>query len=578
MGGEHDSLKKVNLNTKANKTNTYDAIVIGSGISGGWAAKELTEKGLKTLLIDRGRNVVHPIDYPTANYNPWELPHRGMVPLEVQDAYKIVNKHYSFKEDTIHFFLKDAEQEYIQDKPFDWIRGNQVGGRSLLWARMTQRWSDFDFEGPQRDGFAVDWPIRYKDIAPWYSYVEKFAGISGNRDGLDALPDGEFLPSFDLTCAEKYFQEQVSKKYKDRHVIAGRQANLSEAAPIHREQGRTQCQRRDLCMRGCPFGGYFSSNSVTIPWAQKTGNLTLLPDSLVQEIMYDEQQNKATGVRVINTKTREVIEYKAKIIFLNAAALNSNLVLLNSKSNRFPNGLGNDSGILGTHIAFHNYRGRVEATYNGLLDSTTSGRRPGSAYMPRFRNLYQQETGFIRGYGASIHSGRRDKLMEGVGCQLKEQLQHPQLSHWNISAQMMGETIPKKESKLWLDKEKMDRYGLPQLHISVEYDENDEKMIKDFHEQFAEMFAVAGFEEINRLDNQRKPGNENHEMGGIRMGNDPNTSVLNKWNQLHACKNVLVTDGGCMVSTSTQNPSLTYMALTARAVDHVVEALKRGEV
>ena len=579
MGNEKDSTQaKVDLHGTI--ATNYDAIVIGSGISGGWAVKELTEKGFKTLMVERGRNVVHPIDYPTTNYNPWELPHRGTVPLALQQEYKTVHTHYSFKEDTIHFFLKDAQQEYIQDKPFDWIRGNQVGGRSLLWARHTQRWSDFDFGGPLRDGFAIDWPIRYKDIAPWYSHVEKFAGISGNRDGLDTLPDGEFLPAFDMTCVEKHFKEKVEQKYKDRHVIAARMANLTAPQPVHLEQGRGKCQNRDLCMRGCPWGGYFSSNSATIPWAQKTGNLTLLTDSLAHEVIFDPKTNRASGVRVYDIKTKKLTDYTAKIIFVNAAAINTNLVLLNSRSERFPNGLGNDNGLLGTHIAFHNYRGRVEASYDGMKEFTTDGRRPGSSYMPRFRNVYKQETDFIRGYSVSIHSNRSQiNNQDGVGLSLKKQLEAPvKLGNWSIGAQMMGETIPKKESRVRLDETKKDVNGLPVLHISVDYDENDMKMLADFHQQFSEMFAAAGYQNIKTADNHRIPGNENHEMGGVRMGKDPATSLLNKWNQLHHCKNVFVTDGGCMVSTSSQNPSLTYMALTARAVDYAAEQLKNGDL
>ncbi|MEO7766334.1 MAG: GMC family oxidoreductase [Ferruginibacter sp.] len=577
MGNLNDSIPTSASNRSAGTTTTYDAIVIGSGISGGWAVKELTEKGLKTLLIERGRDVKHLVDYPTTNLDPWEFPHRGTVPNSVAEAYQSVRHHYSFKEDTVHFFLKDKEQEYIADKPFDWIRGAQVGGRSLLWARHTQRWSDFDFGGPLRDGYAVDWPIRYTDIAPWYSHVEKFSGISGNRDGLDVLPDGEFLPPFEMTCVEKYFGEKMAEKYKDRHVIISRVANLTEPTKLHLSQGRGQCQNRDLCSRGCPFGGYFSSNSATIPWAIKTGNLTLLTDTVVQAVIFDEQKNKATGVRVIDTKTSVVTEYTAKIIFVNASAINTNLILLNSTSARFPNGIGNDNGLMGTHIAFHNYRGKVEASYDGLLEFKTKSRRPGASYIPRFRNVHQQETGFLRGYSAILNSSRVPATVQnGFGNQLKKQLENPQLGDWSISAQMMGETIPKKENCVKLDSTKKDIYDLPQLHISVDYDENDEKMLADFHQQFTEMFTAAGFKNIKSIDSQRKPGNENHEMGGVRMGNDPATSLLNKWNQLHQCKNVFVTDGACMTSTSNQNPSLTYMALTARAVDYAFKQLKSG--
>ena len=578
MGDQtNDASAVTSLQLNKGGLHTFDAIVVGSGISGGWAAKELTEKGLKTLLIDRGRNVVHPIDYPTTNYNPWDLPHRNEVPLDIQQEYRTVCKHYSFKEDTVQFFLKDASQEYIAEQPFDWIRGNQVGGRSLLWARQTQRWSDFDFEGPLRDGYAVDWPIRYKDIAPWYSHVEKFAGISGNTDGLDVLPDGEFLPPFEMTCLEKDFKAKTEAKYKDRHVIIARSANLSAAAPIHLEQGRTTCQRRDLCSRGCPFGGYFSSNSATIPWAQKTGNLTLLPDSIVESVIYDDQKAKATGVRVIDTHTKKVTEYFARIIFVNAGALNTNLILLNSTSRRFPAGLGNDNGLLGTHMAFHNYRGRMEASYEGLKDSVTSGRRPSSSLMPRFRNVYKQETDFLRGYSALINSNRVKRTSQnGFGQSLKQQLDNPVFANWAISVQMMGEVIPIKENRVWLDAHKKDMYGLPQLHVSIAYTDNDLKMLADFHEQFTEMFTSAGYQNIKATDSGRKPGNENHEMGGVRMGNDPETSLLNKWNQIHDCKNVFVTDGACMTSASNQNPSLTYMAITARAADFAVNSLKKG--
>ena len=411
--------------------NVYDAIVIGSGMSGGWAAKELTEKGMKTLVIESGRNVEHLKDYPTTNLMPWEFPHRGTVPTAIREQYKTVSNHYIFEEAHLPFLKKDAEQEYIQEKPFDWIRGDQVGGKSLLWARHTQRWSDFDFDGPARDGYAVDWPIRYKDIAPWYSHVEKFVGISGNRDGLEALPDGEFLPPFDMTCAEKQLQQSVQSKYKDRHLIIARVANLSTPTELHLQQGRGQCQRRDLCSRGCPFGGYFSSNASTIPWAKKTGNLTLLTDSIVHSIIYDEQKQKATGVRVIDKATHGTTEYYSRIVFVNASALNSNLILLNSTSSRFPDGLGNDSGLLGKYIGFHNYRGKMKAEYEGLKESSTDGRRPGSSFMPRFRNLHKQETDFLRGYNTVIGSNRpmvSDK--KGYGESLKHSLNNPHPGNW----------------------------------------------------------------------------------------------------------------------------------------------------
>jgi len=387
-----------NINSKGVEKNTFDAIVIGSGISGGWAAKELCEHGLKTLVLERGKNVVHLKDYPTATKNPWDFPHRTYEPLTVTKENPIVSRCYAFSEASQHFFVKDKEHPYVQDKPFDWIRGYQVGGKSLLWARQTQRWSKFDFEGPGRDGFAVDWPIRYDDIAPWYSHVERFAGIAGNRDGLETLPDGEFLPAWEMNAVEKDMSKRINAHYKDRHVVIGRCAHLTKPNEIHKQQGRGQCQARSLCERGCPFAGYFSSNSSTIPWAEKTSNLTLRPDSVVHSIIYDEKKGKATGVRVIDAHTKEATEYYAKIIFVNAATMNTNLVLLNSTSSRFPNGLGNDNGLLGKFVAFHNYRGTLSASMDGYLDSYYYGRRPCAIMMPNFRNVYKQEMDFLRGY------------------------------------------------------------------------------------------------------------------------------------------------------------------------------------
>jgi choline dehydrogenase-like flavoprotein len=464
----------------------------------------------------------------------------------------------------------------VQEKPFDWIRGYQVGGKSLLWARQTQRWSQFDFDGPARDGFAVEWPIGYKDIAPWYSYVEKFAGISGNKDGLDTLPDGEFLPPHEWNCVEKHFKEKVAGKYKDRHVIMGRAAHITKPNPIHTEQGRAQCQHRTICERGCPFGGYFSSNASTLPWAAKTGKMTLRPHSVVHSIIYDEAKGRASGVRVIDANTKETMEFYAKIIFVNAAALNTNLILLNSKSNRFPNGLGNDSGVLGKYIAFHNYRAGISAEYDGFPDTTTEGRRPNSPYIPRFRNVYKQETDFLRGYAAGFNGGRISRSdQSGLGADLKQSLLNPKLGGWHVGSHMMGETIPKETNYVALDPNLKDPFGIPQLKISVAYDDNDEKMVKDYLEQMTEMFTAAGFQNIRTRDDKRNPGLDIHEMGGVRMGKDPKTSMLNKWNQLHACKNVFVTDGAAMTSTSTQNPSLTYMAFTARAVDYAVGEMKK---
>lgn len=569
-----------NLNTDSVKERTFDAIVIGSGMSGGWAAKELTGKGLKTLMLERGKDVKHIKDYPTTNMYPWEFPHRGEVPMDVQEANPVVNRCYAFKEDAMHFFVKDNEHPYVQEKPFDWIRGYQVGGKSLLWARQTQRWSDFDFEGPARDGFAVDWPIRYKDIAPWYSYVEKFAGISGNKDGIPELPDGEFLPAFPLNNVEEYFSQHVKSNYKNRHVISARCAHLSKPNQIHLDQGRAQCQERILCQRGCPFGGYFSANASTIPWALKSGKLTLRPFSVVQSIIYDDKLGKATGVRITDTNTKEVIEYYARIIFVNAAALNTNLVLLNSTSSRFPNGFGNDSGVLGKYFAFHNYSAHIGAEYDGLKEWTTDGRNPaGGGYIPRFRNVYKQETDFLRGYASGFSAYRfKQHNYDGVGSSLKENMVKGDLGPWYVGSHMMGETIPKESNFVSLDAKLKDQWGVPQLRINVDYDDNDEKMKKDYVEQLTEMFTTAGFTNIKASVNHQAPGLDIHEMGGARMGNDPKTSILNSWNQVHACKNVFVTDGACMTSTSCQNPSLTYMALTARAADYAVSEMNKGNI
>jgi choline dehydrogenase-like flavoprotein len=555
----------------------FDVIVIGSGMSGGWAAKEFTEKGFKTLVLERGREVRHVKDYPTTNMMPWEFEHRGEIPYDIAQANPVVSRCYAFREDAMHFFVKDTEHPYVQEKPFDWIRGYQVGGKSIMWARQTQRWSDFDFEGPARDGFAVDWPIRYNDLAPWYSYVEKFVGVSGNPDGLPNLPDGEFLPPLDLTCVENYFKDFIGKNYKDRHVIYGRCAHLTQPREVHLQQGRGQCQKRDLCQRGCPFGGYYNSNSTTIPWAERTGNLTLRPFSVVQSILYDDKKGRATGVRVVDANTRETFEYSAPIIFVNAGALNTNLILLNSISTRFPHGLGNDNGLLGKYVAFHNYRGHISAEYHGFLDSTTDGRRPTAAYIPRFRNVFKQETDFLRGYAAGFYSGRGTEHDHGgFGDSLKKNLDHGAPGPWHVSSHMMGETIPKETNTVSLDPSLKDAWGIPQLKIDISYDDNDEKMLKDFFAQLTEMYTAAGFTNIKTGDSGQAPGLDIHEMGGVRMGKDAKTSLLNKWNQLHACPNVYVTDGACMTSTSTQNPSLTYMALTARAVDHAVSQAHQG--
>ena len=560
--------------------NKFDAIVIGAGMTGGWAAKEFTEQGLNTLLLERGPNIEHIKDYPTTNLQPWELKHRGRLTSKDLKENPIVSRCYAYREDAKHFFVKDNEHKYNQIKPFDWIRGYQVGGKSIMWARQVQRWSNFDFEGPARDGFAVDWPIRYKDLENWYSYVERFVGVSGNKDGLEILPDGEFLKPWESNVVEQYFSNQVKKNYKDRHVIYGRCAHLTESRPIFIKQGRGLCMSRNICQRGCPLGGYFNANSTLIPWALNTGNLTLKSNSVVHSVLYDEDQRKAIGVRVIDSITKSSKDYFAKVLFVTASTLNTNLILLNSKSKRFPNGLGNDSGLLGKYIAFHNYRATISAEYEGFSEFTTEGAKPTTHYVPRFRNVFKQETDFLRGYAAGFQATPiRYTSKEGIGENLKNNLlKTKETGIWSVGSHMMGETIPKVSNMVTLDKEKTDQWGIPLLNIDVDYDDNDEKMIQDFYEQFSEMYTKAGFSNIKISDNNRRPGNDIHEMGGVRMGREPKTSLLNSWNQLHHCKNVFVTDGSCMTSTSTQNPSLTFMAITARAANYSINQLKKGYI
>lgn len=558
------------------KKRTYDAIVIGSGASGGWAAKELCDKGLKTLMLERGREVKHIKDYPTASRAPWEFDYRGTVPVEKRKDYQGSR---FIREETLHWALKDDEQPFIQEKPFRWFRGYHMGGKSLLWARQTQRWSDFDFEGPARDGFAVDWPLRYRDMEPWYSCVEKFAGIAGSRDGLAELPDSEVMPAFEMSCIERYFKESIEKNFPGRHLIQARCAHITAPQPIHTEQGRSKCQNQNMCNRGCVFGGYFSSNASTLPWALKTGNLVIRPFSVVHSIIYDDVKGRASGVRIIDATTREMMEFYARVIFVNASALNTNAILLNSTSQRFPAGLGNENGLLGKYIAWHNYRGKANAEYEGFKDKKTDGRNPSNSYVPRFRNVYQQEMNFLRGYAIGIGGGRGSSSHENlIGDQLRENLLHPQLANWNVSSWMMGETVPLEKNHVRLHPELKDKYGIPQLIVSCEWSENDDKMVEDYVEQSREMFEKAGFINIKAEDTKSPPGADIHEMGGVRMGLDSKTSLLNKWNQLHHCKNVFVTDGACMTSTGTQNPTLTFMAITVRAADHAVEELKKKNI
>jgi choline dehydrogenase-like flavoprotein len=570
----------LHINGKAQQHNTYDAIVIGSGISGGWAAKELSEKGLKTLVLERGRNIEHNKDYPTATKAPWEFKHRGQMSKQFLQENPLISKAAGFGEDTAHFFIKDADHPYIQEKPFDWIRGYQVGGKSLTWGRACQRWSEYEFTAPVRYGYGPGWPIGYKEIAPWYSHVEKFIGVCGTKDGIESMPDGEFLPPFDFNCAEAAIQEKVSKKYPDRHIVHARWAHLTEPKEIHIEQGRSKCQARNRCMRGCPFGGYFSSVSSTLPWAKKTGNLTVRPFSVVHSIIYDEHKQRAVGVRIIDTNTKEAVDYFSKIVFVNASALNSNLVLLNSVSKRFPNGLGNDSGTLGKYVAFHNYRASVNGIMDGMQEVYTYGRNPTEPIVANYRNLKKHEMDYVGGFtsfmGAYRMRGDGTMLDETIGAEYKKQLTEPGI--WGAYMYMQGETIMKEQNHVRLSSDKKDQWGIPLLVTSVGYDDNDEKMIKDFLTQATEMMEIGGVKNINANDNHQAPGLDIHEMGGCRMGKDPKNSMLNEWNALHHCKNVFVTDGAAMASTGNQSPSLLYMAMTARAAAHAVQELKKGNL
>lgn len=557
---------------------SYDAIVIGSGISGGWAAKELCEKGLKTLVIERGRKVEHIKDYPTATLAPWELNHRGNITAAFKNKNPLITKSAGFGEDNAHFFITDDIQPYIQEKPFDWIRGYQVGGKSIIWGRACQRWSDYEFSAPHLLGYGLDWPIRYKDVADWYTHVEKFIGVCGNADGIESMPDGHFMKPFDLTIVETHLKEVIAKQF-GRHLVHARWAHITDPEPIHVEQGRGQCQARNLCMRGCPFGGYFSSVSSTLPWAAKTNNLSILTDAVVHSIIYDEAKQKAIGVRVIDAHSKKTYEYYATIIFMNASALNTNLILLNSTSNRFPNGLGNDTGLLGKYICHHNYRAGLGGKIDGFENSYVFGRNPTDFIIANFRNLGKKEMDFVGGYTtfAGAYRKRNDEAntQETIGANFKEAMQEP--GQWHVYAYMQGETIPKKENHVRLSVDKKDPFGMPQLITSVGYDDNDDKLTNDFLVETKKMFEKAGVYDIVSYDNHQAPGLDIHEMGGCRMGKDPANSLLNEWNQLHHCKNVFVTDGACMTSTGNQSPSILYMALTARAVDYAVAQWKENK-
>ena len=556
---------------KSKSNNTYDAIVVGSGISGGWAAKELCEKGLKVLLLDRGRHLDHG-NYPTATMQTWEFPHRLNLTQEDRKKNFVQSRHYSFREDNKHFYINDQENPYEERKRFDWIRGDIVGGRSLLWARACYRWSDLDFEANIRDGHGVDWPIRYKDISPWYDYVESFIGVSGNRDGIGVVPDGIFQPPFEMNVVEKHFKQQVEKNYGDRYVIMGRTANLTQ--PV---KGRGQCQARNLCHRGCPYGAYFSTNASTIPAAYATGNLEVRPHSLVNRVLYDEQKQKATGVEIIDINTKQTEEFYARLIFLNASTVATAFILLNSTSSRFPNGLGNGSDQVGRNLMDHHKGISVVADVDGFEDSYYYGRRPAPFYIPRFRNVTDKQDTFLRGYhfGGSAYRPRRAGEAK-LGEALKESLSVP--GSWQVGLYAFGECLPYSDNRITLNKDKKDQWGRPLLAIDCEFRDNEKAMHEDMKVTGAELLDKAGYRNIRVSASISFPGNANHEMGIARMGHDPKISVLNKYNQMHEVPNVFISDGSCMTSGSCVNPSLTYMALTARACDYAVKELKKNNI
>lgn len=549
--------------------NTYDVIIVGSGISGGWAAKELCENGLKVLVLERGRNIEHIKDYPTANTPPWEFPHRLRLTQDEKERNHIQSRHYSFREDNKHFYIDDKENPYAEKKRFDWIRGDIVGGRSLLWARACYRWSDLDFEANLKDGHGVDWPIRYKELAPWYDYVESFIGVSGNLDGISHLPDGKFQPPFEMNVVEKFFKQQIESKYNDRNVIIGRSANLTQ--PV---KGRGQCQARNACHRGCPFGAYFSTNASTMPAAYATGNLTVRPHSLVNKVIYDKQKQKATGVEIIDTETNQTEEFFARLIFLNASTVATSFILLNSTSSRFPNGLGNGSDQVGRNLMDHHKGLSITAAVDGFEDKYYSGFRPLPLFIPRFRNIKETTAGFIRGYHMGASAYRKTSNTEGMmGAVLKDALCVP--GPWQMNLYAFGECLPYADNRITLDANKKDNWARPVINIDCEFKENEKAMHEDMKKTAEEMMGAAGFKDIDVSGSISFPGNANHEMGTARMGHDPKTSVLNKWNQLHEVPNVFITDGSCMSSSACQNPSLTYMALTARACDYAMGEMKK---
>ena len=550
----------------------FDAIVIGSGISGGWAAKELCEKGLKTIILERGNMVEHIKGYETATKDLWEIQHANKLGKEDKKIYPVQTRHYSIGEDNKSFYVKDIENPYTEKQRYDWIRADVLGGRSLLWGRLTYRWNDIDFNANLQDGHGVDWPIRYKDLAPWYDHVEKFIGISGSKEGLKIVPDGIFQPPFEMNCAERKVKEKIEQIFPDRKLIHARCANITQ--PIDE---RSACQSRNLCHRGCPYGAYFSTQSSTLPAAAKTGNLQIKTGAVVNKIIYDEKLQKATGVEVIDRETLKTYVYTAKIIFLNASTIASTFILLNSTSNRFKHGIGNDFDLVGRHLMDHHKSPYINGEVEGLEDKYYFGRKPAGVFMPRFRNINKQEKDFLRGYnyqGGAYRERSADSSL--IGLELKEALSYP--GKWKMGFGYYGETLPYAENRVQLDHSIKDIYGRPGISIDCSFKENELKMHRDATETLTEMMSTIGLKNIGKHGNISSPGNANHEMGTARMGHDEKTSVLNKWNQLHAVKNIFITDGSCMASSSSVNPSLTYMALTARAVDFAVAELKRGNI
>jgi choline dehydrogenase-like flavoprotein len=560
------------------KQNTYDAIVIGSGISGGWAAKELSEKGLKTLVLERGRDVKHG-DYPTAFLEPWDFEGRGEKSNTVKTRQPKQNRAgYTTEPQSAHWFVDDIDHPYNEEKRFDWMRGYHVGGRSLLWGRQSYRLSDLDFEANAKDGMSIDWPIRYADVAPWYDHVERFAGISGQKENLPQLPDGQFLPPMEMNCLEKAVKSRVAEKFGGRVITIGRTANLTEA-----HNGRGSCQYRNRCIRGCPYGAYFSSNSSTLPAAFATGNLTLRPFSIVQELLYDADTKRATGVRVVDAETHDVIDFHAKVIFCCASTVASTAILLRSKSDRFPRGLGNDSGELGHNLMDHHFLVGANGRSDEFADRYYRGRRPNCVYTPRFRNVDKASTrkDYVRGFGYQ-GGGSRENWSRGIkemnlfGSKFKADLIAP--GPWRFGMGAWGECLPYHDNRLFLDETKRDKWGQPLVTFHCGWKENELAMRKDMQGAAVEMLEAAGLKDVTGFDGSSAPGLCIHEMGTARMGRDPATSVLNGWNQVHTVPNVFVTDGSCMTSSACVNPSLTYMALTARAVDHAVNELKSHNI